>query len=169
MNIFVLDKDIKLCAQAHVDRHVIKMILEYAQLLCTASVLAGTDAPYGTTHINHPCSKWARESLDNWLWLKSLTLSLNQESKHRYPKYARSTNKRNLELPLQAIDHKSALVVMGLKTPSIPSRGLTPFAQAMPEEYRGEDAIEAYRRYYRGGKQHLLKWTNRKPPTWISA
>lgn len=63
MNIFYLDENPNLCAQYHCDRHVIKMILESAQLLCTAlNVVAGQQVtPYKSTHVNHPCSIWVRE------------------------------------------------------------------------------------------------------------
>jgi hypothetical protein len=44
--------------------------------------------------------------------------------------------------------------------------GLTPFAQAMPEQYRSDDAVEAYRAYYRGDKRHLATWSKRDVPTW---
>ena len=84
MNIFVLDQDINKCAQYHVDRHVVKMITESAQMLSTAARLVGIDAGYKITHQNHPCTKWSRNSLSNWLWLKDLAKSLNEEWKFRY-------------------------------------------------------------------------------------
>ena len=36
MNIFFLNTDPKVCAQEHLDKHVVKMIVEYAQLMSTA-------------------------------------------------------------------------------------------------------------------------------------
>ena len=36
MNIFYLDKNPKIAAQMQCDKHVVKMILESAQMLCTA-------------------------------------------------------------------------------------------------------------------------------------
>lgn len=67
MNIFYLDKDPKLCAQYHCDKHVVKMILESAQLLCTAvNEAAGKEvAPYKSTHVNHPCSIWSWSGIDD--------------------------------------------------------------------------------------------------------
>ena len=83
MNIFVLDKDIKKCAQYHCDRHVIKMILESSQMLSTACRMNGVHDGYKATHISHPCSIWVRESLDNWFWLRDLVTELNEEYKYR--------------------------------------------------------------------------------------
>ncbi len=73
MNIFILDEDITKSAQAHCDKHVVKMILESAQLLCTAvNYYAGEQVtPYKSTHMNHPCSIWVRESLANFLLFNS--------------------------------------------------------------------------------------------------
>lgn len=71
MNIFYLDEDIECCAKAHVDRHVIKMILETAQILSTVCVQHHVSAPYQATHPKHPCTLWAGEFLDNWFWLKN--------------------------------------------------------------------------------------------------
>ena len=104
MNIFILDEDIDKCAEAHVDRHVIKMILESAQMLCTAHWInkyvgdvprklesdewnkvkeqkqnEPRDYPYLPTMHNHPCSIWVRESLDNYEWLYNLAYELNEE------------------------------------------------------------------------------------------
>ena len=66
MNIFFLNENIEKCAQQHVDRHVIKMRVELAQLASTAHWLSGGSAPYKPTHKNHPCAVWTRESLSNY-------------------------------------------------------------------------------------------------------
>ena len=68
MNIFYLDENHETCAQYHCDKHVIKMILETAQLLCCVHWVSGVEAPYKKTHVNHPSSVWARESLTNYKW-----------------------------------------------------------------------------------------------------
>ena len=72
MNIFVLDLNIKKCARYHCDRHVVKMILESAQMLSSALRLNGWDHGYKVTHPNHPCTIWTRASLSNWKWLRKL-------------------------------------------------------------------------------------------------
>ena len=72
MNIFFLDNDIRKCAIYHCDKHVVKMTLETAQLLCGVHHIIGGDAPYKLSHKNHPCSIWARESLSNYMLLSEL-------------------------------------------------------------------------------------------------
>ncbi len=69
MNIFALDTDPVTCAQYHCDKHVIKMILESVQMLSTTCSILGAEAPYKPTHANHPCTKWVRESWENFGWL----------------------------------------------------------------------------------------------------
>ena len=150
MNIFILDTDIEKCAQYHVDKHCVKMILEYAQLLSTTVNLSGGTAPYKTTHKNHPCAIWARDSLSNWHYLRDLGITLHKEYQYRYGK-----------------THKSGLVIESLGEPNIPDIGLTPFAQAMPDEYKCDDAVIAYRNYYLGAKANLFSWKDREVPEWI--
>jgi hypothetical protein len=153
MNIFVLDRDIEKCARYHADQHVIKMILESAQILCTVVNRGGGVSPYPSTHRNHPCTLWAGYSLSNWLWLSRLSLALNREYRYRF------------QAPL---DHKSALVVRKLNPPGIEDLGLTEFAQVMPDPYRVPgDPVQAYRRFYIGEKAGFARWTRRKPPPWF--
>ncbi|MHC5038662.1 MAG: pyrimidine dimer DNA glycosylase/endonuclease V [Planctomycetota bacterium] len=153
MNIFVLDEDIGKCARYHPDRHVVKMILESAQMLCTVVNEAGGRSPYRSTHVKHPCTVWAGGSLSNWKWLRSLALALNREYKFRF----RASR-----------DHASAVVVRNLSLPHLPDRGLTPFAQAMPEKFRVKgDPVRAYRRYFRAEKAPGARWTRRRIPPWV--
>ena len=86
MNIFVLDWDVKKCATYHNDKHVVKMILETAQLLCGSHWSTGSEAPYKLSHKNHPCSIWVRQDLNNYLWLCELGLELCKEYSYRYGK-----------------------------------------------------------------------------------
>lgn len=152
MNIFVLDNNIDKAVEFHTDKHIVKMILESAQMLCTVLHLNGIDAPYKKTHAKHPCTIWANRSLENWMWLKEFALKLNKEYKYRYGK---------------DVDHKSATVVMNLPTPNLPSLGLTPFAKAMPDELMSiENPVEAYRQYYMQEKRHIAQWTKRPTPYW---
>ncbi|WP_299494459.1 pyrimidine dimer DNA glycosylase/endonuclease V [uncultured Shewanella sp.] len=156
MNIFVLDNDIEHCAQYHCDQHVIKMILESVQILCTALNKKGFVAPYRSTHIHHPCVLWVEASFDNFLWLKELTRALNQEYRYRY-------DKRD--------DHKSIAVLDTLKDDKYKYEhlGLTEFAQAMPDQYKiVGDPIKAYRQFYLGDKMHFAKWRKRPAPDWIT-
>lgn len=157
MNIFVLDSNPILAAQAHVDKHVVKMPLETAQLLCTAHHISGTNPeqiPYRMTHRNHPCALWTRESLQNYRWLVDLGLAICGEYTHRYGKV-----------------HKSQAVIewCGNNEPSLNDSERTPFVQAMPSDLRSDDPVESYRRYYLLEKSHLFSWKKRKAPEWITA
>ena len=164
MNIFVLDRDVTWCAQYHTDRHVVKMILETAQMLSTAHRILDCDLVedectkllYRKTHINHPCSIWVRRVKANYLWAFRLLEALANEYRFRY-------NKEHLTW------RKLADI---LKTPPthIPSPiddSMTPFALAMPDQYKTDDPVESYRRYYMAEKRHLFHWKNRSTPHWI--
>jgi len=153
MNIFVLENEVKQCAQSHCDQHVVKMILESVQLLCTALNKKGFTTPYKSTHINHPSVLWVEQSYDNFLWLKALTIELNNEYKYRYDKES---------------DHKSIAVLEQLNEYQFPAIGLTPFPQAMPDQYKVKgDPVKAYRNFYLGDKAKFAKWTKRTPPSWF--
>jgi hypothetical protein len=153
LNIFVLDRDIVRCARAHCDQHVIKMILESVQILCTALNQKGIKTPYRSTHVKHPCVLWAGESYDNFCWLRALAFALNEEYRFRYRKEA---------------DHKSIAVLKTITGARFSRGGRTPFAQAMPEKYRvAGDAVAAYRAFYRGEKMGFATWTRRPRPRWL--
>ncbi len=146
MNIFILDINKTKSAQYHCDKHVSKMILEATQLLCNHVYLP----PYKPTHTKHPCSLWVGESIDNWLWLQEFVLELNKEKIYRYKK-----------------SHKSADIARNLNPPYkyLPfNKGLTPFAQAMPEQYKDSDPVIAYRNYYKNEKMSIATWKNRSIP-----
>jgi hypothetical protein len=181
MNIFYLSHNPQEAAELHVDRHVVKMILESAQLLCTAHrVLDGvitqqqkinksgklrnvkryvlTDPHkesllYNATHIDHPCAVWARDSINNYMWLYELFVALCDEYTHRYGK----THKTDTLL-------RSALCDAPI---SISSTELTPPAQAMPDTFKHSDPVVAYRQYYIGAKSSFAKWTRRPIPEWF--
>ena len=153
MNIFILDKNITRCARYHCDQHVVKMILESVQLLCTSLNKKGFTTPYKSTHVKHPCVLWVEESYDNFLWLQSLALALNDEYRYRFDKDR---------------DHKSISVLPVISEYSYDHHGLTEFAQAMPDKYKvAGDAVKAYRQFYLAEKMHFAKWTRRRVPAWI--
>ncbi len=153
MNIFILDRDIRKCARYHADQHVVKMILESAQMLCSVLWQHGIEAPYKKTHVKHPCTLWAGESLNNWKWLRRLALALNDEYRYRFEK---------------AVDHESAVVARRLPQPPLKGVGLTEFVQAMPDEYKVPgDPVSAYRRFYVEEKSRFATWTRRRAPKWF--
>jgi len=152
MNIFVLDLDPKTCAQYHTDKHVVKMILEHAQMMSTALRVSGVDAGYKIAYLNHPCTKWVRESLANYNWLYDLTFYLNLEYRRRFN---------------HDYNHKSFDIIDYAPEPKLPNIGLTTFAQAMLDEYKNNDPVVAYRSYYIGEKSHLFQWSKTDKPEWI--
>ncbi len=177
MNIFVIDSDPHKCAEYAVDRHVVKMILEYCQLLSTAHrVLDGTEyidassgrkikrwkldddrenVLYKATHISHPCAVWCRETNNNYTWLHYLLGCYLKEYTHRYGK-KHLCEINGLYEALRFLPHN---IPVGYKT-SAP--------QAMPDQYKStKSVVEGYRNYYKYGKQHLHKYTKRQPPQWL--
>ena len=159
MNIFVLSFNFVECAQDMVDRHVVKMILEYCQLLSTAHHILDhepkKDFIYKPTHVNHPCAKWVRESSANYTWLVNMLGALLQEYTYRYNKVHACTRLYpyfQSELP-----------------DKIPHGDLTPFALAMPDECKVVgDPVQSYRVYYITHKQNLFAWKKRSRPQWLT-
>lgn len=186
MNIFVLDEAQPKMVEYYVDDHVLKMIIESGQMLCMTNyvhVVLGytprdlTDdekdevkafanqfredsiedrpIPYLPTkrHLNHPCTLWTRKSKSNWEYLQSLIFCLNLEYKYRFESEE---------------DHKTYRNLKKLEPPSdLKDKGLTDFPQAMPDEYKSDDAIQSYRDYYCGEKQHIAEWRKRPQPKWF--
>lgn len=155
MNIFALDKEPATAAAYHCDKHVVKMILETAQLLCTAhTVLDRVAMPYKPTHVNHPCAVWARSSSLNYDWLWMLGYELCREYTRRYQR-----------------THACEVVIR--RACSEPPRYLRagcqlPFPQCMPDEYKSDDAVLAYRAYYRGEKSYFARWRHSPEPEWMT-
>jgi len=182
MNIFYLDRDAKKAAQYHCDKHVVKMILESAQLLSTAhrlldgvqhELLVEThptgktrkkkiwtigdyrdDKIYGASHINHPSAIWVREDLSHYQWLWNLAQELCQEYRFRYGDK----------------QHKTSLVLSTLSFApnNIRRNGIfTEPPQAMPDDAKVPgDSVEAYRNYYRLHKRRMANWKIRGTPFW---
>jgi hypothetical protein len=157
MNIFYLDKDPKLAAQYHCDKHIVKMILESAQLLSTAwhELRPGKAALmdiYKSTHKNHPSAVWVRKDARHYRWLANLMTELCKEYTLRYGR----------------IHASERLLKQLAKEPNTESNfRFIPPPQCMPEQYQCADTIQAYRNYYTFGKTYLLKYTNRNRPHWL--
>lgn len=210
MNIFILDTDPIVAARSHNDKHTVKMIVESAQMLCTAHRrLDGTpmsvyfprrfkvlDAEgnlrfrtvklkereiltlpgdefrnihghtifrdsvyYRDTHHNHPCSIWCRETEANYRWLHDLTVALCDEYYHRYGKAKGKEHK---------VRASGLLDLLATPPRNIPQLPLTPFPQAMPDQYKVPgDPVRAYKNYYLGEKTGFMSYTNRKAPDWV--
>ncbi len=149
MNIFVLDENANFAARYHCDKHVVKMVLETAQIMST---VAG--GPYKPTHQNHPCTLWAAESQENWEWLSWLGLSLATEYRARYGR-----------------THKSEAVIRECIDIGSPATAIsrTPHVLAMPEQYHSADPVEAYRSYYIGEKRDMLTYRHTDTPEWLAS
>lgn len=160
MNIFVLDTDPRTAAQLHCDTHVVKMILETTQILCTVRHMAGNPVPdgYKPTHQHHPCTKWAGESIGNHVWLWRLLLWLHEEYEHRYHKVHAS---KRLLVPCALLDF-GALWNAGIIR--------TPFVFAGPASCIRPTIVESYRALYRLKQTTMkvpMRWTNRPRPEWM--
>jgi hypothetical protein len=154
MNIFFLSLNPTEAARLHCDKHVVKMILETAQLLYTAHWVYESPLPEGAyrkTHPNHPSARWVRESLVNYRWLCSLGIALCEEYTYRYGK----VHKTEHHLRWLTANTPTNLVDVGWTLPRL----------AMPDEYKDKDPVVAYRRYYMGAKVRLLSYTKRPTPT----
>lgn len=182
MNIFILDKDPEIAAQLQCDKHVVKMIVESAQMLSTAHrVLDGTPSKkpsksgktmvthweledyeadliyYKAVHVNHPCSIWCRETETNYRWLWQHLFALTQEYHHRYGKFHKT---ENVQWPLQS------------PPSNIPKGGLTQFPLAMksnPECMFPDNPVKSYRMFYQTKQSRFkMAWTKRPIPDWFT-
>jgi|DEB0MinimDraft_6_1074348.scaffolds.fasta_scaffold166029_1 hypothetical protein len=151
MNIFYLDSDPFEAATLQCDRHVVKMILESAQLLSTAHHELGSTAPYKTTHKNHPSAVWVRRSYLHYAWLYKHFIGLCAEYESRYNKTHKSWH-----TCAEALQNApTRIAVMPFEEPP----------QCMPDECKVPgDSVKAYKKYY------ILKneeWTKvGRPMTW---
>lgn len=179
MNIFYLSNYPSDCAKYHCDKHVVKMILEYTQLLCTAHrVLDGIETTrlnkknnrkikvyelnddlknkllYSATHVNHPSAVWVRKNSKHYSWLYNLLQELHKEYTYRYSKVHKCS-----EL-LGSLSNLPENILVSNEFEQPP--------QAMPEEYKHKDSLVAYRKYYIYDKSKFAAWTKRNEPDWFS-
>jgi len=166
MNLFILSLIQQEIAQYMMDKHVSKILLEAVQMLCSAKRILDPDDTvndniYKLAHKNHPVTIWCRTSKANFIWVLDLVEELHKEWRFRYGHP-------------ETKFHKSYLVAMMLRE-NLPqdhkfeSEGLTPFALAMPNEYKTDDAVESYRNYYMSPeKQRIATWNKRRErPQWF--
>ena len=176
MNIFVLSECPIEAAQFQCNAHVVKMILESAQMLSTAHRILDGELSiiekngrkckvytlnderdgqmYKATHINHPCSIGCRESTSNYDWLYNHFLMLCEEYQYRYNKI-----------------HKTDSLlgeILATHPDNLPEHGMTRFALAMPDEFKMDNVVESYRLYYSSKiKDFKMVWKNSGPPEWF--
>jgi len=181
MNIFILDNDPVIAAQEQCDKHVVKMIVESAQMLSTVHrMLDGVmerrpsnsgamlqywklndqreNILYKACHFSHPSTVWTRESKANYQWHYKHFIALCDEYTYRYGK-------------VHSTDTKLRIALQQIPT-NIPEKHMTPFKLAMGSnpECILEDAVESYRRFYETKqKRFTMVWTKRPVPKWFNA
>jgi hypothetical protein len=174
MNLFYLDRNIKKCAAYHCNKHK-KMIVEYSQMLSTAHryldgnmiYINGKNCSkkkywqlqdnreihlYKATHYNHPTAKWVRQSSENYKYMYNLLVELHKEFEWRDEK-----------------EHGSKFLLPFLKNlPNNIKKGkfFDP-PQAMPDEYKCDDTVQAYRNFYKYDKVRFATWKKRAIPNWM--
>tara|TARA_R110000824_G_scaffold40553_3_gene121486 strand:+ start:515 stop:1039 length:525 start_codon:yes stop_codon:yes gene_type:complete len=164
MNIFVLSNDPKIAAQEHCDKHCVKMVLELYQQLGSAvrrhgatdihMPLTKSGKPLKGGYHNHPCTRWCGDSRANFDWASEHAIALAEEYTYRYGKEHACE---------KGIRHLAEMREM------IPEGRITRFAQAMPDEYRDQCSVTAYKNYYWKDKRVNIdvKWNNnRDKPKW---
>ncbi len=158
MNIFYLSECPVDSARMQCDKHVVKMILESAQMLCTAHHVCPTDAQrpnkfYKKTHTNHPSTIWVRTNTSNYEWMCVHALALCEEYTYRYEK-----------------THASQALIEWCSdnVPNIPTEPMSTMPQCMPDEYKSSCSVESYRKFYNIDKRNSFKcvWTKRQEPEW---
>lgn len=178
MNIFFISTDPIQAAQWMVDKHVVKMTTESAQLLSTAHrILDGVEVAgksktgrnvkrwvlndsrdsviYTATHVNHPSAVWCRQSVENYNWLVEHFHALGQEYTYRY-------NKKH-----KCFDGELAYMLSSPPN-NLKTYEWTEMPSAMADEYKiSTDPLTNYRNYYKIGKTRMHSWKNRNPPDWI--
>jgi hypothetical protein len=177
MNIFYLSNSPKECAEMHCDKHTVKMIIEYAQLMSTAHrVLDGEeyidktanghkikrwrmkDERYENglmkaSHVNHPSGVWTRFSKQNYIWLNQMWQYLLKEYTHRY-------GKRHACEKYQDVLYVSPANIL--------NRYFTEPTPAMPDYCKVPgNSIASYHKYYINEKVRFAKWKNREVPLWF--
>ena len=174
MNIFALSYCPVESAQWQHDKHVVKMLLETSQILSTCALLVPewlevcdrsslTHKLYKPSYVNHPCTKWARETLGNFRWLIIHGHALWREYDFRYGGMHKSYDQ--VIRPLRDIAFTDF---------DYGSKKMTPFATAMPDTYKiPGNAIKSYRNYYVAEKiMSSSSWTGRDRvsglPSWLS-
>ena len=161
MNIFFLSMNPRKAAEYHCDKHVVKMIIETAQLLYSSHWILETpnlpENAYKLAHKNHPCAKWVRESLANYLWLCSLGWWLCKEYQFRYGD--QKIHKTEAHILWLLNNHPKFIDICFTKPP-----------QAMPDEFKHRRVVKAYRTFYIESKMKqrgIVKYTIRDTPEFI--
>lgn len=166
MQIFFLSRSAKEAAQMACDKHVVKQIIETAQILSTVWFKV-----HGSKHKlyhqlgwlckpwpnkKHPSILWVEASRANYAWTVQYWGALLSEYTNRYHKFHKFQTMHD------------NLVTM-IPDPSLVSDDFVPMSpeyQALPVELKDEDPVVAYRAYYKRDKARFAKWAHSETPTW---
>jgi hypothetical protein len=174
MNLFILSRDPAKAAEQMMDKHVNKILLEAVQMLCTAKRILDPEAPeevtaalYKLAHKNHPVTIWCRTSRANFIWVLDHADALHNEWKYRY-----GHPETKIHKSYQVAQILRANIPADHLFPSPESCGVTPFALAMPVQYKDPegDAVKSYRAYYMSPeKRRIASWKKLRPaPGWYT-
>lgn len=186
MNIFYLDRDPKKCAEMHCDKHVVKMIIEYAQLMSTAHrVLDGYEDIEQRYVAGSLPVRWRKVKVwrhpDN-----DFNVGLMKASHVNHPSgvWTRQSKENYLWLNrmwthlLKEYTHRyekhhacEKYVNFLCATPNnIPDGLFTDPTPAMPDECKIDgNSIASYHKYYIEKKVRFARWTNRTVPEWFNS
>jgi hypothetical protein len=157
MNIFHLDKNPRVCASYHCDKHVVKMILETAQMLSTAYQrhFGPNEKLYKPAYPKHPMTLWVGESKENFLWALDLFKHLLNQYTLRYKKIHASDRIYN--------------VLISLDITYFVSKGFINPPLCMPDIYKCNDYVLSYKNYYINEKKRFAKYTLVETPNFMMA
>ena len=165
MNIFVLHRNPVKSAEMMCDKHVVKMILESAQMLSTVHHLNGSDLDldtlYKPTHKHHPSTVWASEHEDNYIWLYKHFLALCDQYCLRYHKTHLTFTK--LACVLKTLPH------FPVNLPSVPPLAMPEQYWATGEKYNNtwDECVRSYRDYYYNEKKSFAVYTKVDTPDFM--
>jgi len=182
MNLFNLDNDLDKCAEYHVDKHVNKMQLEAAQILCTNVIidhLLGYVPRLLTKEENAALSEYRKENKElpmeerfvpylpchqnhpSTVWCR--TSLENFYWTHCYANALGSESHYRY-----GTTHKSLTVINNLPEPKyMKDIGFTTFGLAMPDQLKDyDDPIGSYRKFYMLDKATFASWKHRDKPYW---
>ena len=158
MNIFILSGDPTEAAVAQINKHIVKIPLETAQMLCAA--YPDGIAPYKKTHYNHPCTVWARTCIENFNWLVEHGIALCQDYTHRYGRRHKCQ-----DVIEWCRDNPPELYTLGGKTAFAVAIADDQICRLVPN-FDSLSVVDMYRMYYLYDKSRIAQWTNREPPIW---
>ena len=159
MNIFAIEGDTETgqidwvkSAQSQDNLRVVKMILESCQILSTVLNEQGLDAPYRSFNPKHPSCLWAAESAANFMNLALHCEAMICEYRERFGKTHKCAAVLNKIVAMFDVD-------------LFPTTKCTPLRLAMPDEFRSDNPIVSYRKFY--ASKPRLRYPVDKIPSWV--